>query len=286
MSDTKSTMGYPYVPVRNTPAPRVSPPGAGKKTARTPREFEHTWELVYYLLVNGVKNLKRLFKVFLIPLAIAMVVNIILESIPTYSLSGIVRPVVLFAVALTASYNSLIPRTLYWIVIFTIGKKIFLRIRLEGLGPTLGSFREFPSLVRDAAGKLERNFYYVLASGAGFGFIAANFLTRNNRFDKSVVTVVIAITLLDTLLRGSRTLLFTTLKLIHKDFALLVKKTAPFSDAHVLGTVLGFTLGLLGNLIFALLKLDLGGYILGTLLLIPSWTLIHARGLGVKSHQN
>ena len=284
MSGINSSIGYPYVPVRKESSPSVSPPDTRQREAVIQKEFEHTWELVYFYLVNGVKNLKRLIKIFIIPLAIAMVINIILESIPTYSLSGIVRPIALFAIAVTASYNSLIPRTIYWIVIFTVGKKIFYRVRKEGARPTFKSFKEFPAIINNTKRTLGQKYLYVLATGTGFGFIAANFLTRNNRFDKSVVTVVLAIAILDTLLRGKRSMLFTAIKLIHKDLALLVKKKAAFSDAHVYNAGLGFALGLIGNLIFAVIKLEAGGYILGAILLIPGWVLLHAGSMGVKRH--
>jgi len=286
MSDSSNGVGYPYVPVRRESASDPGPPRTRSGTATHPREFEHTWELVYFYLVNGFKNLKRLLKMFIIPLAIAMVINIGLESIPTYSLYGILKPIVLLAVAVTASYNSLIPRTLYWIVVFTVGRKIFYRIRREGFGPTLRSFKEFPAVLRNSRDSLGQKFWVATAAAAGAGFMAANFLTRNNRFDKSVVTVVLAIAILDTLLKGHRSMLFTAIKLIHKDLAQLAGKTVAFTDAHVYTAGLGFALGLVGNLIFAVLKSDLGGYVLGAVLLLLGWALLHIGGLGVNRHQN
>ncbi len=170
MSDSSNGVGYPYVPVRRESASDPGPPRTRSGTATRPREFEHTWELVYFYLVNGFKNLKRLLKMFIIPLAIAMVINIGLESIPTYSLYGILKPIVLLAVAVTASYNSLIPRTLYWIVVFTVGRKIFYRIRREGFGPTLRSFKEFPAVLRNSRDSLGQKFWVATAAAAGAGF--------------------------------------------------------------------------------------------------------------------
>jgi len=194
------------------------------------------------------------------------------------------RPIALFFISITATYNSLIPRTIYWVIIFTLGKKIFFRVRREGLSPTIESFKTFPSLIARTKNLLGQNFFYVFLTATGAGFIAANYLTRNNRFDKATVVVVMAITVLDTLLRGNKTMLFTITKLLHKDLASLAKKKAAFSDSHVYATALGFSAGLLGNLIFAVIRLDYGGYIMGALILVPAWALLHINIKGVKKH--
>ena len=64
----------------------------------------------------------------------------------------------------------------------------------------------------------------------------------------------------------------------------MLKKTPYFTDHHVYIAILGFIEGLLGNLIFGVLKMDFGGYILGTLLFIAGLTLIHTNIIGVKEH--
>ena len=276
MDDMKNNIGLAYVPKRKATTSIVGPPIPARKKVISIHEFEHTWELLYYYLIHGLKNIKGLVKSFIIPLAIVMGLTIFLESIPTYSLSGIMRPLVLFAVALTGAYNSLIPRTIYWIVLFTIGKKLFYRMRKDGVRTTFKSFRGFPSLIHDAKDILGKTFILVMTSGVGFGFIAANFLTRNNRFDKSIVTIVLAITILDTLLRGNHSMFYVATKLIHKDLARLARKKAVFTDSHIFSVGLSFSFGLLGNLIFAVLKLDTAGYIVGAVLLIPAWAFLHA----------
>jgi hypothetical protein len=284
MSQGPNGIGQPWIPKTTVTTKVVDPPKSNRKEAIMQQQFEHTWELIYYYLVQGVKNLKRLIKIFVIPLAIAMVISIILESIPTYSLTGIIRPIAFFVISITASYNSLIPRTIYWVILFTLGRKMFYRVKREGFSPTIESFKTFPSIIAKTKGVLGKNFLYVFFAAVGTGFIAANYLTRNNRIDKATVIIVIAITILDTLLRGSKTMFFMFLKLAHKDLAALAKKKVGFSDSHVYGVGLGFSVGLLGNLIFAIIKLDFGGYILGALILVPTSALLHMKSKGVKDH--
>ena len=284
MSQDSNGIGLPWIPKTTGKSAVVDPPLSNRKEAIRQQEFEHTWELIYYFLVQGVKNLRRLIKIFIIPLAIAMVVNIILESIPTYSLTGIIRPIAFFVISITASYNSLIPRTIYWVIVFTLGKKMFFRVKGEGFSPTIDSFKTFPSILMKTKVALGQSFFYALLTAVGSGFIAANFLTRNNRIDKATVAIVVAITILDTLLRGSKTMFFTVLKLLHKDLSSRAKKKVGFSDFHVYVVGLGFAVGLLGNLIFAFIRFDFGGYILGALILVPAWALLHIKSKGVKDH--
>ena len=159
-----------------------------------------------------------------------------------------------------------------------------LRIKNEGFSTTMTSLKTLPSIIKISREGLGKSFLFVMVAASGFGFVAANFLTRNNRFDKVAILFVLVISMLDTLSKGNKTTLFTALRLIHKDLSGMLKKTPYFSDHHVYIAILGFTEGLLGNLIFGVLKMDFGGYIVGTLLLLAGLALIHTNIIGVKEH--
>ncbi|MBN2259218.1 MAG: hypothetical protein JW702_01595 [Clostridiales bacterium] len=284
MDYSDNTVGLPKRPKVLEKAEKVNPPKKNGKKKTDMTEFEHTWELVYHFLVVGVRNLKKMIKLFIIPLGIAMAINIVLESIPTYSLQGIIRPIAFFFIFITASYNSLIPRTLFWVIVFTIGKKLVVRIKKEGFSKTFGSLKNLPGSIRNSMKVLEKSSLFILIASTGFGFVAANYLTRNNRFDKVSVIILLVIALMDTLSRGNKTTLFTAMKLIHKDLAGIARKKPNFTDNHVYLTISGFSLGLLGNLIFGVIKFDFGGYILGGILLAVGLALVHTRKNGVKAH--
>ena len=96
MNYSENSVGLPKIPQVLKSTEKVNPPKGNGKAVQSVKEFEHTWELVYHFLVVGFKNLKKIFKVIMIPLAIAMVINIALHSIPTYSLTGIIRPIAFF----------------------------------------------------------------------------------------------------------------------------------------------------------------------------------------------
>jgi hypothetical protein len=69
-------------------------------------------------------------------------------------------------------------------------------------------------------------------------------------------------------------MLFTALKLFYKDCTGFIKKAGLLTDNQAYIVVSGFTLGLLLNSIFGIVKLDYGGYILGSLLFIAGLILI------------
>ncbi|WP_094551511.1 hypothetical protein [Petroclostridium xylanilyticum] len=274
MLHSNPEVGLPRIPTFQPEARRVEPPKGKTRTAGGAISFEHSWELVLFLVGKGIRNLPRIVKSVLLPLAAVTIINIILESIPTYSVQGAAKILLFFFVFITASYNSIIPRTIFWVVIFTAGKTLFRRMRTEGFWKVLADFGALPSGLLEARRSLGRLSGYILLVSGGLGFIAANFLTRNNRLDKALVTYVIAITLINALSKGKQGILFTALKLFYKDLAGFMKRSGILTDSQAFIAVSGFTLGLLANSIFGIVKLDYGGYLLGSVLFTAGMLLI------------
>jgi len=268
LSGLNPEVGLPRIPSFKPGIKKAEPPEGRKVNTSKEMSFEHCWELIFFLIGKGIKNLPRIIKSVLLPLVVVTAVNIALETIPTYSAQGFARTLLFFFIFITSSYNSIIPRTIFWVIIFTIGKTLFRRIRTEGVGKVLFDFNTLPGYLLEARKSLGKLSNYILLVSGGAGFIAANFLTRNNRFDKVLVTYVIAIALINTLSKGNKTMLFTALKLFYKDCTGFIKKAGLLTDNQVYILVSGFTLGLLFNSIFGIVKLDFGGYILGSLLFI------------------
>ena len=281
--NTQSSMGIPKIPryvkeikKKEKPKPLKAKPVAG--------EYEHSWELVFDLMVKGIRNFPKIIKSILVPMAVVMVVNIFLGTIPTYKLGGFTKKIVFALIFITASYNSLIPRTVFWIVIFTVGKKILIKVKSKELLNTVDEFKELPMTIKNSLENLGKKGSFVLMGAMGLGLIAANFLTRNNRFDKAFVPIVLAISIADTLLKGNDSLLFTVLKLTHKDLSGLFKKRIGLSDSHAVISAIGFMLGLMGNLVFAVIKIDQGGYMAGLLLASAGIFMLHRNDKGVENN--
>ena len=158
------------------------------------------------------------------------------------------------------------------------------RIKREGISTTFNSIKNLPGVIANSKNVLGKSYMFIMSATVGLGFVLANYLTRNNRFDKVSVVIVIAIVLLDTLSKGNKTTLFTAIRLIHNDLSGIVKKKPIFTDNHVYISISGLIMGLLGNLIFGVIKLDFGGYIVGSILLIAGIALIHTKKNEVKKN--
>lgn len=281
--NTESSIGIPKIPkyekeIEKKEKPKLLLTNTGTK------EYEHSWELLMDLIVKGVRNFPKIIKSILVPMAAVTVVNIILGTIPTYKLGGLTGKIIFILIFLTGSYNSFIPRTVFWIAIFTVWKKLFIKVRHIGLSKTVGEFKQLPVTVKTSLNNLGKKGNFVVIGALGLGLITANFLTRNNRFDKAFVPIVLAISIADTLLKGSDSLLFKLLKLKHKDLSGLFKKRIGLSDSHVVISAIGFMLGLIGNLLFAVIKIDMGGYIAGLILALAGIIMLHQRDKGVKNN--
>ena len=283
-----NNIGIPKIPKSLAVSPKVDPPKISKKSSNDTNNldsYEHSWQLIFHLLVEGGRNLPQLLKTVLIPLAVVTVVNIVLESLSTYYLPGFLRTLVFILIFFTSSYNSIIPRTIYWVVIFTAGKTLFRRVKSEGFSKVMNDFRQLPIDFKEAKLSLGKFANYFLLIGIGLGFVAANFLSRNNRIDKIAVCLVLAIALINTLSKGKKGLLFTAIKLFYKDLTVFFKNTGSISENHIYVLVSGFILGLVSNTIFALIKLDFGGYILGAVLVAIGFILIFNNNKGVNENR-
>lgn len=274
MSGLNSEVGLPRVPSFKSELKKVEPPKGKKENTGGVISFEHSWQLILFLIGRGIRDLPKIIKSIILPLVVVTVINIVLESIPNFYVSGFLKTLLFIIIFLTSSYNSIIPRAIFWVIIFTIGKRLYRRIRLEGFSKVLNDYKTLLDRLLKAKNALGMISNYILMASGGLGFIAANFLTRNNRLDKVLVTYVIVIALVDTLSKGNKTIFFTALKLFYKDCTSFIKKAGVLTDNQVYIVVSGFMLGLLLNSIFGILKLDNGGYILGALLFIAGLILI------------
>jgi hypothetical protein len=238
---------------------------------KTSVEYEHSWQVLLVLIGGFIKQIpKILFKLGL-PLLVLTGLNIMIETIPTYSTTGFLKVLLMVAVFVTSSYNSPAPRALYWVLILTIGKRLFYQAKHEGVSKVLNRYKLGLPYLKSLDIK---KYQSLTVLGLGLGFLLANVLTRNNRMDKTLVTYVLAFSVLDLILRKEDSLVATFFRLLFKDLGRSVTKDFDFGMVkfHILS--LGFMFGLLGNTINAFTKWDDGGYIMGSVLVVVSIVLM------------
>ena len=278
----KNNIGIPKIPKHVTSSKKIKPPVVKIQQGTGIDEYEHSWELIFHIISAGIRNIPKLALTVLLPLAAITVTNIILESIPTYKLYGFTKVLVFVLVFLTSSYNSSVPRAIYWVVIFTFGKTLFRRVRSEGFATVLIGYKQFPTNFNKSRSAIGKAGNYILCIGAGFGFFAANYLSRNNRIDKVLVCYVVAIALVNALSKGKKGMLFIMIKLFYKDIVAFNKNARTITTHQSYILVSGVVLGLIGNTIFALIKLDNGGYILGGVLAVVGLVMLVVNKVEVK----
>ena len=180
---------------------------------------------------------------------------------------GFIRWPVVF---LTATHNDLLAKTIYWVIIFSFGKRLLTRIRKDGFGqamaPIAGLKKEFTLTVR----ALEKKALPLLLMGGGFGLMVANnfasysrFSGARNKFDKYFIALVVSFTISYLLGESRKHPIFKFSRLLVADSARLLKRQNRHTDNHTFVFLSGFVAGLLLDAPLILLKMMYGGYILG-----------------------
>ena len=172
---------------------------------------------------------------------------------------------------LTATYNDIIPKTLYWIIIFTFGKKLLHRIRKAGFAKAFEPITKLSSEYKKALKLLSDKAYPLLLAGGGLGLIIANnfasysrFSGARNKFDKYFIALVISFTISYLLGEGRKHWIFKLSRLASSDFSRMFKLNNRYTDDHAYMLLSGFVAGLLLDAPLILIHFKYGGYILGT----------------------
>lgn len=235
-----------------------------------PKETFFSW--VSVLFKAAMKELPKRAKGLVIQLAIVLFFQFAFWWAPMYekwpaSISG---PIIF----LTATFNDIIPKTIYWIIIFTFGKRLFIKIQKLGLKEAFRPIRQLkPELINSITALRQKAYAYLLI-GAGTGLIIANnfasysrFSGARNKFDKYFIAVVISFTISYLLGEGRKHWIFKMAKLIFSDLAKVFKLKYRYTDYHTYVILSGFILGLLLDAPLIMMQMMYGGYTLGFIVL-------------------
>lgn len=217
---------------------------------------------------SGVKKLPSMAKVLAIQLAVILFFQLFFWWYVTSSY--IPRNIRMPIIFLTATYNDVIPKTIYWVIVFTFGKRLLFRIKKIGFSKALSPIGKTIPRVKNSITALGDSAYSLLLLGGGLGLIVANnfasysrFGGARNKFDKYFIAIVISFTLSYLLGEGRKHWIFKFNRLAASDVSRLLKKTNHYRDDHTFVLYSGFVLGLLLDAPLILMKLMYGGYYLG-----------------------
>ena len=216
----------------------------------------------------AVKSAPRMAATLGMQIGIVVIIQFLFwwEAVVRY-IPGFIRWPVVF---LTATHNDLLAKTIYWVIIFSFGKRLLRRIQKDGfrqaMAPIAGLKKELTLTVR----ALEKKALPILLMGGGFGLMVANnfasysrFSGARNKFDKYFIALVISFTISYLLGEGRKHPIFKISRLFVSDTTRLLKRQNHHTDNHTFVFLSGFVAGLLLDAPLILLQLKYGGYILG-----------------------
>jgi len=233
---------------------------------------ETLFSWLYSLGKTGVKSLPKQAQMLAIQIGIVVLVQLVFwwqtinQLIPKF-ISG---PVIF----LTATYNDVLPKTIYWVIFFTFGKKLLHRIQTTGFAKAMRPIGWLVPELKKAFASLKTKAYPMLMAGLGTGLIIANnfasysrFSQARNKIDKYFIALVISFTISYLLGEGRKHWLFKFGRLSASDISRWFKFENHYTDNHTYVILSGFVLGLLADAPLIMFKWMYGGYIVGALVL-------------------
>lgn len=229
-------------------------------------------------LKKSMKSIPKRLKVLSIYAGIILAVNLIFWTIEPYFLPSWLQPfkqLISLVVFLTATYNDVVPKTIFWIIIFTFGKRLVKRIIKKGLAESFSCMKNIYPQFKTSYFNLKTKGVAFLLIGSGFGLIIANnfasysrFSMARNKMDKYFIVLIIAFTISYLLGEVNKTGIYKFIRLSSKDLAKVFRRPEGLSSDAIYILLSGFVIGLLLDAPLILLKFMYGGYIVGILSLI------------------
>jgi len=235
-----------------------------------PKETFSSWMTI--LIKAALQEFPKRAKAIAIQLAIVLFFQFAFwwRAVSQYIPNFIASPIIF----LTATYTDILPKTIYWIIIFTFGKRLFKNIQKNGLKEALRPIKQLKPELTHALSALRQKAWAYLSMGAGVGLIIANnfasysrFSGARNKFDKYFVALVISFTISYLLGEGRKHWIFKAARLIFSDLAKMLKLNYRYTDFHTYVILSGFILGLLLDAPLIIMQIMYGGYICGSILL-------------------
>lgn len=231
----------------------------------------------------GFKNLPKMAKQLSIQVGIVLAFQLVFwyEGISKFIPSSIKSPIIF----LTATYNDVIPKTIYWVIVFTFGKQLLTKIRTKGLPVALAPLKALVPNFKAALEEAGKKAYAFLLLGIGPGLIIANnfasysrFSGARNKFDKYFIAMVISFAVAYFLGEGMDHWLFKFGRLSISDLNRWFKLKLRYRERLMYLVLSGLVFGLLLDFPLIMIKLAYGGYIVGLIALVAGIALLMSKG--------
>ncbi len=242
--------------------------GKSSQTSLTSEKRETLLSWIKSIGSSGVKDIKKSMRILLIQLAIFASFQLIFW----WNVSANIIPAAIHGpiVFLTATYNDVIPKTLYWVILFTFGRRLFNKIKSIGFAKAMAPVRNLVPELKSAYASLGAKAVSLAWFGVGVGLIIANnfasysrFSGARNKFDKYFIAILISFTISYLLGEGRKHWIFKFTRLLVSDVTHAFHIKNHHTDNHTYVALSGFIIGLLADAPLILMKSMYGGYYLG-----------------------
>jgi hypothetical protein len=264
----------PKVPTLPPKVQPVSPPVFFKPKAV---ETETLFLWFKNTVSMGLKSLPSQAKNIAIRLAIVTAINLIFWTAEPYLMPTFIGRVISLVVFLTATYNDIVPKTIFWVIIFTFGESLFKKLRTSGFKKTFAPLKETVPQFKEAFGLAKQKAIVLLLIGSGFGLIIANnfasysrFSGAKNKFDKYFVALVIGFSVSYLLGEGRQTGLFKFIRLLTSDLSRWTKRNLRLVEHEIFIVLTAFVIGIFADAPLIAIGWMYGGYISGALCILAA----------------
>lgn len=249
----------------------------------------------FTLLISIVKaNYKALPKrimkeaIWLGPLALIWIFVWSINAMTLYRLPGPVRSLTMVVIFLTATYNGFLGKAAFITVMSRTFIPLVKRIRKGEMPAIKEKYIHTLGLLRGIISKNKRYTVKIYLISVGFGLIASNMLTRNNKIDKYLICVLCGVALFDDLSKGKGSPVIRLISAGLRDLPLMIGKRLKGTTQSTWLAVSGFAVGLILSIIpgqFANSFYSPVGYFSGTVLVIAGIVLHFTEGKNAVSKQ-
>lgn len=250
-------------------------------------EHQHLIPWVVSSTKTAITSIPSKFKRLSVYAGIILVVNLIFWTLNPYFLPRLLQPLrglISTVVFLTATYNDVIPKSIFWVLLFTFFSRLASQTMKRGFKETFACMGKIKPQLIDALNAVGHTAYSLLLFGAGAGLILANnfasysrFSGARNKIDKYFIVFLIAFFISYMLGEANKTGVFKFVKLGSNDLMGLFGKPNAVSDQAVYLLLSGFVLGMLLDAPLIVVQLMYGGYILGVTAWIAALVLLFVK---------
>jgi hypothetical protein len=204
-------------------------------------------KLLKTVIINNYKTFpKRILKdaIWVLPLAAVWIFLWTINGMTMYTLPGPIRFLAWVGIFLTATYNGFLGKAAFVTVISRTFIPLIKGIA-KGERKTIGERykRTWKLILKLIQTGKTASVKIILLSG-GFGLIASNLLTRNNKIDKYFICLLCATALFDDLSKGQGSMVVKLTSAALRDIPMLVGKAIDVNMRTTYLTLSGFAAGL------------------------------------------